>query len=75
MLGILDVLKKSIAITAAIAAWSYPAAAQTIVRADRMLDVEGGRIVETAVIVIENGLIQSVNPEQSLTEMSSISAM
>jgi len=62
VLGILDVLKKSIAITAAIAAWSYPAAAQTIVRADRMLDVEGGRIVENAVIVIENGLIQSVNP-------------
>jgi imidazolonepropionase-like amidohydrolase len=62
VLGILDVLKKSIAITAAIAAWSYPAGAQTIVRADRMLDVEGGRIVENAVIVIENGLIQSVNP-------------
>ena len=62
MLGILEVLKKSLAITVVIAAWSYPAGAQTIVRADRMLDVEGGRIVENAVIVIENGVIQSVNP-------------
>ena len=62
MLGILEVLKKSLAITVVIAAWSYPAGAQTILRADRMLDVEGGRIVENAVIVIENGVIQSVNP-------------
>jgi len=62
VLGILEVLKKSLAITVVIAAWSYPAGAQTILRADRMLDVEGGRIVENAVIVIENGVIQSVNP-------------
>jgi imidazolonepropionase-like amidohydrolase len=47
----------------AVSAWAGPAAAQTIVRADRMLDVERGRIVRPAVVVIEDGRIRSVNPE------------
>lgn len=37
-------------------------AGQTIVRADRMLDIESGRIVRDAVVVIADGRIQSVNP-------------
>jgi len=37
-------------------------AAQTVVRADRMLDVESGRILEGAVVVIQDGRIESVNP-------------
>lgn len=34
----------------------------TVVRAQRMLDVRSGRIVSPAVIVVNNGLIQAVNP-------------
>jgi imidazolonepropionase-like amidohydrolase len=45
-----------------IAAAGSVAVAQTVVRADRMLDVESGRIVPNAVIVIEDGRIKSVNP-------------
>jgi imidazolonepropionase-like amidohydrolase len=37
-------------------------AGQTIVRADRMLDIESGRIVRDVVVVIADGRIQSVNP-------------
>ncbi len=42
---------------------AMPAAAQpTVLRAARMLDVDGGRIVEDAVVVVEGGRIQAVNP-------------
>ena len=40
-----------------------PAAAQpTVLRAARMLDVDGGRIVEDAVVVVEGSRIRAVNP-------------
>ncbi len=42
---------------------AMPAAAQpTVLRAARMLDVDGGRIVEDAVVVVEDGRIRAVNP-------------
>ena len=34
-----------------------------VVRANRMLDVTSGRIISSAVIVVENGRIKSVNPQ------------
>jgi imidazolonepropionase-like amidohydrolase len=41
------------------------AAAQTLVlRADRMLDVESGRIIQPAMLVLEGERIRSVNPRQ-----------
>ncbi len=50
------------AIALLIAASGSAAAAQTVVRADRMLDVESGRMLENVAIVVEGGRIQSVNP-------------
>jgi imidazolonepropionase-like amidohydrolase len=47
---------------AAVVTLAGPAAAQTIVRADRMLDVESGRIVRGVMVVVEDGRITGVNP-------------
>ena len=45
-------------------AFAVPVTAQSIVlQADRMLDVESGRIVEDIVIVVEGDSIRSINPE------------
>lgn len=33
-----------------------------VIRADRMLDVETGQIIQDAVLVVENGMISAVNP-------------
>ncbi len=50
---------------ASIALSPAPSSAQTvIVRADRMLDVERGRIVRPAVVVVEGDRIASVNPDR-----------
>lgn len=38
-------------------------AAPWVVQADRMLDVEAGRVVPDAVVVVEDGRIAAVNPE------------
>ncbi|WP_372365871.1 amidohydrolase family protein [Candidatus Uabimicrobium sp. HlEnr_7] len=35
-----------------------------IIKADRMLDVENGKIVESSVLVIEKGYIQAINPKK-----------
>jgi imidazolonepropionase-like amidohydrolase len=41
---------------------SVGSAQRIVLRAARMLDVEGGRIVRPAVVVVENGRISAVNP-------------
>ena len=44
---------------------AIPASAQPlVVRADRMLDIESGEVISPAVVVVEGGRIQSVNPER-----------
>ncbi len=39
------------------------APADSVIRADRMLDVESGEIVRPAVVVVRDGRIESINPE------------
>ena len=62
MLSKFRILRNAAAAALFIAASGSLATAQTVVRADRMLDVESGRILENVVVVIEDGRIQSVNP-------------
>ena len=62
MLLNLKIVRNAIAAALLIATSGSVAVAQTIVRADRMLDVESGRILEDVVVVIQDGRIQSVNP-------------
>ena len=47
-----------------LAAVATASAQPLVIRADRMLDVESGEIVRPAVVVVEDGRIQSVNPAQ-----------
>ena len=47
----------------AVALAPQASAARLVVQADRMLDVEAGRVVPDAVVVVEDGRIAAVNPE------------
>ena len=57
--------KTTTCLLALLLAVAIPASAQAlVVRADRMLDVDSGEVVEPAVVVVEGGRIQSVNPDR-----------
>lgn len=46
----------------AVVAIAASSAQTTVVRAQRMLDVRSGRVVSPAVLVVNGGLIEAVNP-------------
>src|SRR5215471_3023255 len=49
----------------ALASLTAASAQTTVLRAQRMLDVRGGRVVSPAVLVVTGGMIEAVNPASS----------
>lgn len=54
---------KALLLTTFLLAPIAPALADSVIRAQRLLDVQSGELISPAMVVVRDGLIESVNPE------------